>query len=47
MIQQASKVKVVQHQGVGYERIDVKALAKAGIPLALCPAGTDESIRCS
>lgn len=44
MIQQASKLKVVQHQGVGYERIDVTALAKAGVPLALCPAGTDEAV---
>lgn len=44
MIQQAAKLKMVQHQGVGYERIDVKALAKAGVPLALCPAGTDEAV---
>jgi phosphoglycerate dehydrogenase-like enzyme len=44
MIQQASKLKMVQHQGVGYERIDVRALAKAGVPLALCPAGTDEAV---
>ena len=44
MIQLASNLKMVQHQGVGYERIDVKALAKAGVPLALCPAGTDEAV---
>lgn len=44
MIQQASKLKLVQHQGVGYEKIDVRALAKAGVPLALCPAGTDEGV---
>jgi len=44
MIQQAAKLKMVQHQRVGYERIDVKALAKAGVPLALCPAGTDEAV---
>ncbi|MBI4587927.1 MAG: hydroxyacid dehydrogenase, partial [Candidatus Rokubacteria bacterium] len=43
-IQHASKLKMVQHQGVGYERIDVKALAKAGVPLALCPAGTAEGV---
>jgi len=44
MIQQAGKLKMVQHQGVGYERIDVTALAKAGVPLALCPAGTAEGV---
>jgi phosphoglycerate dehydrogenase-like enzyme len=31
---------MVQHQGVGHERIDKEALKKRGIPLALCPAGT-------
>jgi len=44
MVQQASKLKLVQHQGVGYEKIDLRALGKAGIPLALCPAGTDEAV---
>lgn len=44
MIQQAARLKMVQHQGVGYERIDVAALAKAGALLALCPAGTSESV---
>ncbi|MBI2152414.1 MAG: 3-phosphoglycerate dehydrogenase [Candidatus Rokubacteria bacterium] len=44
MILRASRLKMVQHQGVGYERIDVKALAKAGVPLALCPAGTAEAV---
>lgn len=44
MIQQAGKLKMVQHQGVGYEQIDVTALAKAGVPLALCPAGTAEGV---
>src|SRR5574337_710723 len=44
MIRQAPRLKIVQHQGVGYDKIDVKALANAGIPLALCPAGTDEAV---
>jgi phosphoglycerate dehydrogenase-like enzyme len=44
MIEQAARLKMVQHQGVGYERIDVAALARAGVPLALCPAGTAESV---
>lgn len=44
MIREASRLKMVQHQGVGYERIDTRALAKAGAILALCPAGTSESV---
>ncbi len=44
MIQQAVKLKLVQHQGVGHERIDKQALAKAGAALALCPAGTAEGV---
>lgn len=36
----APKLKMVQHQGVGHERIDKAALKARGIPLALCPAGT-------
>ena len=36
----ASKLKMVQHQGVGHERIDKAALKARGIPLGLCPAGT-------
>ena len=36
----APKLKMVQHQGVGHERIDKEALKARGIPLALCPAGT-------
>lgn len=44
MIQEAGRLKMVQHQGVGYERIDTEALAKAGALLALCPAGTPEAV---
>jgi phosphoglycerate dehydrogenase-like enzyme len=36
----APKLKMVQHQGVGHEKIDKAALKARGIPLALCPAGT-------
>src|SRR4030042_2642483 len=36
----ASKLKMVQHQGVGHERIDKQALQTRGIPLGLCPVGT-------
>jgi phosphoglycerate dehydrogenase-like enzyme len=44
MIEHAGRLKMVQHQGVGYERIDTKALARADAILALCPAGTSESV---
>jgi phosphoglycerate dehydrogenase-like enzyme len=36
----APRLRMVQHQGVGYERIDTGALAARKIPLCLCPAGT-------
>ena len=32
--------KLVQHQGVGYDDIDVAGLNRAGIPLAITPEGT-------
>jgi len=40
----APKLRMVQHQGVGHERIDKDALKARGIPLALCPAGTTVSV---
>jgi D-3-phosphoglycerate dehydrogenase / 2-oxoglutarate reductase len=36
----APKLRMVQHQGVGHERIDKQALKARGLPLGLCPAGT-------
>ncbi len=36
----APKLRMVQHQGVGHEKIDKASLKARGIPLALCPAGT-------
>jgi phosphoglycerate dehydrogenase-like enzyme len=36
----APRLRMIQHQGVGYERIDTAALAARKIPLCLCPAGT-------
>jgi phosphoglycerate dehydrogenase-like enzyme len=36
----ASRLKLVQHQGVGYNKTDVAAAAALGIPVAICPAGT-------
>ncbi len=40
----APRLRLVQHQGVGYERIDTAALAVRGIPLCLCPAGTTTGV---
>jgi len=36
----APQLKMVQHQGVGYDKIDTAACAARGIPFAICPAGT-------
>jgi len=34
------RCRLVQHQGVGYDGIDVEALTEAGIPFAITPDGT-------
>jgi phosphoglycerate dehydrogenase-like enzyme len=36
----APRLKMIQHQGVGYERIDLEACRARGIPVALTPEGT-------
>ncbi len=36
----AARLRLIQHQGVGYDKTDVTAAAGMGIPVALCPAGT-------
>jgi phosphoglycerate dehydrogenase-like enzyme len=36
----APRLKLIQHQGVGYNNIDVAAAARAGVPVALTPEGT-------
>jgi phosphoglycerate dehydrogenase-like enzyme len=36
----ASRLKLVQHQGVGYNKTDVAAAAARRIPVAICPSGT-------
>ena len=36
----APRLRLIQHQGVGYDKTDVGAAAGRGIPVALCPAGT-------
>jgi phosphoglycerate dehydrogenase-like enzyme len=36
----ASRLRLIQHQGVGYDKTDVAAAAAQGVRVALCPAGT-------
>ena len=36
----APRLKLIQHQGVGYDTTDVRAAAKRGIPVGLTPEGT-------
>jgi phosphoglycerate dehydrogenase-like enzyme len=36
----AARLRLIQHQGVGYDKTDVAAAAALGVPVALCPAGT-------
>jgi phosphoglycerate dehydrogenase-like enzyme len=40
----APKLRMIQHQGVGYERIDLATCRARGIPLALAPQGTSVGV---
>lgn len=40
----APRLKMIQHQGVGYERIDLDACGARGIPVALTPEGTSVGV---
>src|SRR5205085_463320 len=41
MVQAASKLRLVLHQGVGYhDTVDVAAVQARGVPIAVTPAGT-------
>lgn len=40
----APRLRMIQHQGVGYECIDLKACRARGIPVALTPEGTSGSV---
>ena len=40
LLRAAPHLRLVQHQGVGYDNIDVDACRRAGIPVALTPEGT-------
>ncbi len=36
----ASELRLIQHQGVGYDNIDLDSARDRGIPVAICPTGT-------
>ena len=40
LLRAAPRLRLVQHQGVGYDNIDVDACRRAAIPIALTPEGT-------
>ena len=40
----APNLKMIQHQGVGYEKIDLKACRRRGIPVGLTPEGTTTGV---
>ena len=40
LLEAAPRLKLIQHQGVGYDNVDVQAAQKRGIPVGLTPEGT-------
>jgi phosphoglycerate dehydrogenase-like enzyme len=40
----ARRLKLIQHQGVGYDNVDVEAAAQAGVPVGLTPEGTSKPV---
>lgn len=40
LLSHAPKLKLIQHQGVGYDNIDLAAAARHNVPVALTPEGT-------
>jgi D-3-phosphoglycerate dehydrogenase len=40
----ANRLRLIQHQGVGYDNIDLAAARRRGIPVAICPAGTSVGV---
>lgn len=40
----ARRLKLIQHQGVGYDNVDVEAAAQAGVPVGLTPEGTSSPV---
>jgi D-3-phosphoglycerate dehydrogenase len=43
-IASARQLRLIQHQGVGYDQTDVTAAADRGIPVATCPDGTTAGV---
>jgi D-3-phosphoglycerate dehydrogenase len=44
MLASAPRLRLIQHQGVGYDNIDVAAATRRGIPVALTPEGTSVGV---
>jgi phosphoglycerate dehydrogenase-like enzyme len=44
LIAAAPRLKLIQHQGVGYDNVDVAAAAQAGVPVGLTPEGTSKPV---
>jgi phosphoglycerate dehydrogenase-like enzyme len=44
VIAAAPRLKLIQHQGVGYDNVDVAAAAQVGIPIGLTPEGTSKPV---
>ena len=40
----ADRLRLIQHQGVGYDNIDLAAARARGIPVAICPTGTSVGV---
>jgi len=40
VIDRATRLRLIQHQGVGFDNIDLAAAQASGIPVSICPAGT-------
>lgn len=40
----ATRLRLIQRQGVGYDNLEVEAAAARGIAVCLCPVGTPESV---
>jgi glyoxylate reductase len=43
-LRHATRLKLIQRQGVGYDNLDVEAAADRGIAVCLCPVGTPEAV---
>src|SRR5262245_20129966 len=44
MIRSASRLRLIQLPGVGYDQVDLAAAAEAGIPVAVSVAGSSEAV---